>query len=564
MANLEKPKPERQQRDVADKAQFVAIAYTAIKSYQIHKGVKNILSEMEEASVKFDALKEQTNRMEGTVSRIEGTVSRIEERQIKQIEEAEKKEIEEEYKKNIRKMATAIDQALDKIEENDDLVYKYLFSIYCDDQMVMNNINNDHFGEFVDLEHIGKLEKRIDELEKDTKSKFSQIDIDDLNLIKDINKDSEETLIADIENDIGKLSKKIGKLGKEIKRNKSESYLMPATEFITEFGESLSVVDQQSYSKLFQSLEKFDYDIDNDKPDRDVLIHQKNKDDYNVGLRWKLVKFQTKEYQRQKPILLTLLEIPWSLYFPQYEIFQEYKWKSLKMAFITILAFWIPLAVIGTIMGMMGTDFEIMSTLRGWISLSFHGIAFLFIIFFILATIQWFLLIFIALINFLVISNNGGLPSSSDAICNNDFWCNNLFILFNLISLSIYAFFISVKYCIRKLDKVWEAKKEELQLSQKDKNTFKDWIRERSQAEKNILEVANNFEKNKGEKSSKINEEINILEKEKEDLQTKKNNLNERINWEIDQARNLANRRPFLGEFVKNRSNPINEQLPNS
>ena len=72
--------------------------------------------------------------------------------------------------------------------------------------MKINNINNDHFGEFVDLEHIGKLEKRIDELWKDTKSKFSQIDIDDLNLIKDINKDSEETLVADIENDIGKLS----------------------------------------------------------------------------------------------------------------------------------------------------------------------------------------------------------------------------------------------------------------------------------------------------------------------------------------------------------------------
>jgi septal ring factor EnvC (AmiA/AmiB activator) len=557
MENLDKPKPERQQRDVVDKAQFVAIAYTAIKSYQIDKGVKNILSEMEEASAKFDVLKKQTDR-------IEGTVGRIEERQKKQIEEEEKKKIEEEYKANIRKMANAIDQALDKIEENDDLVYKYLFFIYCDDKMVMNNINNDHFGEFVDLEHIGKLEKRIDELEKDTKSKFSQIDIDDLNLIKDINKDSEETLVADIENDIGDLNKEIRKLKNQIKRNKSESYLMPATEFITEFGESLSVVDQQNYSKLYQSLEKFDYDIDNDKPDRDVLIHQKNNDDYNVGLRSELLKFQRKEYQRQKPILLTLLEIPWSLYFPQYEIFQEYKWKSLKMAFITILAFWIPLAVIGTIMGMMGTDFEIMSILRGWISLSFHGIAFLFIIFFILATIQWFLLIFIALINFLVISNNGGLPSSSDPLCNNDFWCNNLFILFNLISLSIYAFFISVKYCIRKLNKVWEAKKEELQLSQKDKNTFKDWIRERSQAEKNILEVANNFEKNKREKSSKINEEINILEKEKEDLQTKKNNLNERINWEIDQARNLANRRPFLGEFVKNRLNPINEQLPNS
>ena len=556
MENLDKRKPKRQERDWADKALAVAQVYAAVKTHQIGKDVKNIFREVEEVSAKFDALKEQTNRMEGTVSRIEGTVSRIEERQIKQIEEAEKKEIEEEYKKNIRKMATAIDQALDKIEENDDLVYKYLFSIYCDDQMVMNNINNDHFGEFVDLEHIGKLEKRIDELGKDTKSKFSQIDIDDLNLIKDINKDSEETLVADIENDIGDLNKEIRKLKNQIKRNKSESYLMPATEFITEFGESLSVVDQQNYSKLYQSLEKFDHDIDNDKRDRDVLIHQKNNDDYNVGLRSELLKFQRKEYQRQTPILLTLLEIPWSLYFPQYEIFQEYKWKSLKMAFITILAFWIPLAVIGTIMGMMGTDFEIMSTLRGWISLSFHGIAFLFIIFFILATIQWSFLIFIALMNLQMLSVNGGLPvSSSDVL----FWS-----LFNLISLGIYAFFISVKYCIRKLDKVWEAKKEELQLSQKDKNTFKDWIRERSQAEKNILEVANNFEKNKGEKSSKINEEINILEKEKEDLQTKKNNLNERINWEIDQARNLANRRPFLGEFVKNRSNPINEQLPNS
>jgi hypothetical protein len=560
MENLDKPKPERQKRDGIDKALGFATAYTALKSYQIDKGVKNIFREVEESSAKIDALKEETDRIERTLDQVDGKIDVLIEGEKIRNERDKNKEIEEELQKNIRKMAYAIDQALDKIEENDDLVYKHLFLIYCDETMAMNNINNDHFGELVDIQYIGKLEERIDELGKDTKSKFSQIDIDDLNLIKDINKDSEETLIADIENDIGKLSKKIGKLGKEIKRNKSESYLMPATEFITEFGESLSVVDQQSYSKLFQSLEKFDYDIDNDKPDRDVLIHQKNNDDNYVGLRSELLKFQRKEHQRQKPILLTLLEIPWSLYFPQYEIFQEYKWKSLKMAFITILAFWIPLVVIGTIMGMMGTDFEIMSILRGWISLSFHGIAFLFIIFFILATIQWSFLIFIALMNLQMLSVNGGLPvSSSDVL----FWS-----LFNLISLGIYAFFISVRYCIRILnkvwDKVWEAKKEELQLSQKDKNTFKDWIRKRSQAEKINLEVANNFEKNKGEKSSKINEEINILEKEKEDLQTKKNILKERINWEIDQARNLANRRPFLGEFVKNRLIPINEQLPNS
>jgi len=544
MENLDKPKPKRQERDWVDKAGFALQVYTAYKSYQIGKDVKNIISEIEETNASLDALKEETDRIEGKIDGIEGKIDRGFDR----IEEREdKKEIEEKFQINIRRMVHAIGQALDKIEENDDLVYKYLFLIYCDETMVMNNINNDHFGEFDDFDHIDNIEKRIDELGKDTKSKFSQIDIDDLNLIKDLNKDSEETLVADIENDIGKLSKKIGKLGKEIKRNKSESYLMPATEFITEFGESLSVVDQQNYSKLYQSIEKFDYDIDNDKPDRDVLIHQKNNDDYNVGLRSELLKFQRKEYQRQKPILLTLLEIPWSLYFPQYEIFQEYKWKSLKMAFITILAFWIPLVVIATIMGMIGTDPEVGSILRGWISLSFHGIAFLFIIFFILATIQWSFLIFIALMNLQLLTVNEGLSGFD----HDDFlfWS-----LFNLIFLGIYAFFISVKYCISKLNKVWEEKKEELQLSQKDKNTFKYWIRKRSQAEKNIYEVAINFEKDKEEKRSKLNEDIKIIEKEKGHLHTKINILKERINWEIDQARNLANRRPFLAEFVKDRT----------
>jgi|TARA_B110000116_G_scaffold208410_1_gene183855 hypothetical protein len=540
-------KPKRQKRDWIDTGLAIAAATTLWKTFQIGKDVKNIRSEVQEINVSISALESDVLHVLEQTSRTEKTVDRIEERLIKQEEREEKKDREKELQDKIKKMAYEMKKALDKIEGNDDLVYKYLSLIYCDEIMVMNNINNDHFAEIFDLEYIGKLEKRIDELGKDTKSKFSQIDIDDLNLIKDLNKDSEETLVADIENDIGKLSKKISKLGKEKKRNKSESYLMPATEFITEFGESLSVVDQQNYSILYQSLEKFDYDIDNEKPDSDVLIHQKNNDDNYVGLTSELLNFQRKEHRRQKPILLTLLEIPWSLYFPQYEIFQEYKWKSLKMAFITILAFWIPLVVIATIMGMIGTDPEVGSILRGWISLSFHGIAFLFIIFFILATIQWSLLIFIALMNLQILTVNEGLSGFD----HDDFlfWS-----LFNLIFLGIYAFFISVKYCISKLNKVWEAKKEELQLSQKDKNTFKYWIRKRSQAEKNIYEVAINFEKDKEEKRSKLNEDIKIIEKEKGHLHTKINILKERINWEIDQARNLANRRPFLAEFVKDRT----------
>ena len=47
--------------------------------------------------------------------------------------------------------------------------------------------------------------------------------------------------------------------------------------------------------------------------------------------------------------------------------------------------------------------------------------------------------------------------------------------------------------------------------------------------------------------------ELLIILKENVILDEKINVLKKRINWEIDKANNLAHRRPFLSEFVKNR-----------
>ncbi len=546
MENLDKPK--RQKRDWIDIGLGLAQAATLWKTFQIGKDVKNIRSEVQEIKGSISALEEETYRTGKTVDRLE-------ERLIKQDERLEKKDREKELKNKIRKMAYAMKKALEKIEENNDLVYKYLSLIYCDEIMGMNNINIKHFTEFHDLEFIDGIDERIDELGRETRSKFRQIDIDDLNLVKDINKDNEEIEVSNVKDDVGIVKKKLKKLEKEKKKYEKQLYCTPATDFISTYGNDLSVVDEVDDANLYSIIEKYEDDKEN-KSKKDVFHYetinnvfgkQKNRNDYSFSLSTKINEIKSEQAKKKKPLLLTLLEIPWSLYFPQYEIFQEYKWKSLKMAFITILGFWIPFFVIATIMAMIqGDNPGVESMLRGWISLGFHGIAFLFIIFFILATIQWSYLIFIALMNLQLLTVNEGLSGfdQSDFI----FWGT-----VNLIFLGIFVFFISVKYCISKLNKVWKAKTEELQLSQKNKDIYKTWIRERSGAENDICNAIINYEKNKEDNLSKTNSEINLILKENVILDEKINVLKKRINWEIDKANNLAHRRPFLSEFVKNR-----------